>query len=78
MEGCKEESSNSGFLTSISPVCSGGGNGMGRKRQEVRHQPGLSGPIPRGLSLNASAAGKVGVTLGLGWSDSHQDPAINP
>lgn len=30
LEGCKEESSNSGFLTSISPVCRGGGREMGK------------------------------------------------
>lgn len=78
LEGCKEESSNSGFLTSISPVCSNsrerdGGEGKGRRSETSW---GLIHPVPSSLGLNPSPAGRS--DDGGDLVVTHQDPAITP
>lgn len=79
LEGCSEESSNSGFLTSISPVCRAWRweRDGGRKGRRSESRLGFSCPIPRGLGLNPKPAGRreegKGATKWAAMDDKHQD-----
>lgn len=74
--GCRVESSNSGFLTSISPVCGAEGAGCGEGKAGVRE----SRPVPERSGLNPSPAGRTETGRDLvGWPGvTRTRPPLSP